>query len=273
MEPGTRSRASASGSKVLARLTAEIEDSWHIYSSTTPCRNPVGHSRRRIRSGCWLAGVPARPGGRVQTPTSNRTSNGTPASPSSSLSWNCPRKPPAGSMSRSRSDTARATRASACPPSARARARSSTSFGAPWHRRTKCRTATSRPYVISEASPPPPRPPSQRSSRRRQRNSRSPEQGLFRFALVALGFGFVAVLTPCVFPMIPIYMGSFLGGGARPWRAVLAAGRNVLPRSHPALHGDRRGAQRIPRAVRPRPDRLQPVGQPLHRRRDVRVRR
>ncbi len=38
------------------------------------------------------------------------------------------------------------------------------------------------------------------------------ERGLIGFALVALSFGLLAVLTPCVFPMIPIYMGSFLGG-------------------------------------------------------------
>ena len=49
----------------------------------------------------------------------------------------------------------------------------------------------------------------------------SQDQDLFGFALVALGFGFLAILTPCVFPMIPIYMGSFMGGGATPWGAVL----------------------------------------------------
>lgn len=38
------------------------------------------------------------------------------------------------------------------------------------------------------------------------------QEGLFGFALVALSFGLMAILTPCVFPMIPIYMGSFLGG-------------------------------------------------------------
>ena len=49
----------------------------------------------------------------------------------------------------------------------------------------------------------------------------SSEQGLLGFSLLALGFGFLAILTPCVFPMIPIYMGSFLSGGERPWRSVL----------------------------------------------------
>lgn len=47
------------------------------------------------------------------------------------------------------------------------------------------------------------------------------EQSLWGFSLLALVAGFVAILTPCVFPMIPIYMGSFMGGGERPWGAVL----------------------------------------------------
>ena len=47
------------------------------------------------------------------------------------------------------------------------------------------------------------------------------DQGLVSFSLLALGVGFLAILTPCVFPMIPIYMGSFMGGGERPWRSVL----------------------------------------------------
>ena len=46
-------------------------------------------------------------------------------------------------------------------------------------------------------------------------------QGLLGFSLLALGFGFVAILTPCVFPMIPIYMGSFMSDASRPWGAVL----------------------------------------------------
>ncbi|MCC6586912.1 MAG: thioredoxin family protein [Bryobacterales bacterium] len=41
------------------------------------------------------------------------------------------------------------------------------------------------------------------------------DQGLFQFVLVAFGFGLAAVFTPCVFPMIPITMSFFLrqGGG------------------------------------------------------------
>jgi thiol:disulfide interchange protein DsbD len=36
------------------------------------------------------------------------------------------------------------------------------------------------------------------------------DQGLFQFALVALGFGVLAIFTPCVFPMIPITMSYFI---------------------------------------------------------------
>lgn len=36
------------------------------------------------------------------------------------------------------------------------------------------------------------------------------DQGLFRFLLTAIGFGFVSLLTPCVFPMVPITVSFFL---------------------------------------------------------------
>lgn len=36
------------------------------------------------------------------------------------------------------------------------------------------------------------------------------DQGLFRFAAVAFGFGLLAIFTPCVFPMIPVMMSYFV---------------------------------------------------------------
>ena len=50
---------------------------------------------------------------------------------------------------------------------------------------------------------------------------RSEERGIVGFSLLALGVGFLAILTPCVFPMIPIYIGAFLDGGERRWSSVL----------------------------------------------------
>ncbi len=53
------------------------------------------------------------------------------------------------------------------------------------------------PAPVSSAPPPKPATPA--------------PQGVAQFVLVALGFGFLAIFTPCVFPMIPITMSFFLG--------------------------------------------------------------
>lgn len=47
------------------------------------------------------------------------------------------------------------------------------------------------------------------------------ERGAVGYAFLALGFGFLAIFTPCVFPMIPIYMSSFMASEQAPWGAVL----------------------------------------------------
>lgn len=39
---------------------------------------------------------------------------------------------------------------------------------------------------------------------------RPQDQGLFGFVLTAIGFGFISLLTPCVFPMVPITVSFFL---------------------------------------------------------------
>lgn len=64
-------------------------------------------------------------------------------------------------------------------------------------------------------------PPSASGSGNLASEFKAESQGIVGFSLLALGFGFAAILTPCVFPMIPIYLGSFMSGGDRPWGAVL----------------------------------------------------
>ena len=59
-------------------------------------------------------------------------------------------------------------------------------------------TEAAAPAATSAAPPPPPPPAS------------PGDQGLFRFAAVAFGFGLLAIFTPCVFPMIPITMSYFV---------------------------------------------------------------
>jgi len=58
--------------------------------------------------------------------------------------------------------------------------------------------------------------PQPAGSQASSRSQPAGDQGIFRFLLVAVGFGLAAVFTPCVFPMIPITMSFFLnrpGGG------------------------------------------------------------
>jgi len=60
-------------------------------------------------------------------------------------------------------------------------------------------TATPVPAAVgaAEASPPPPPP------------TRARQSGLLGYIWLAMGFGFLALLTPCVFPMIPITVSFF----------------------------------------------------------------
>jgi thiol:disulfide interchange protein DsbD len=55
--------------------------------------------------------------------------------------------------------------------------------------------------------------------------------GLWRFLLLAAGFGLLALLTPCVFPMIPVTVSFFMGEHRGSWRPVgtaLAFGGGIV---------------------------------------------
>ncbi len=208
------------GSKVLARLTAEIEDSWHIYSSTTPAGIPldIAVAASEAVAG-WQAFQPdpevvfdpnfqqnvewysSEPEFLIELELSPEASGRVDVEVAVGYGACDPRQclPPKRKSASAQLDIVRSAMASAheVPDSYQPAAR---------NQRGQPASAQAAVAAVLAETP---------------AQFESPEQGLFRFALVALGFGFVAVLTPCVFPMIPIYMGSFLGGGARPWRAVL----------------------------------------------------
>jgi thiol:disulfide interchange protein DsbD len=62
----------------------------------------------------------------------------------------------------------------------------------------------------------------QAPERPRNLSGRPGDEGLFRFAMVALGFGVLAIFTPCVFPMIPITMSYFISTQGDAPRASLS---------------------------------------------------
>ncbi|MCL2683091.1 MAG: thioredoxin family protein [Bacteroidales bacterium] len=52
-------------------------------------------------------------------------------------------------------------------------------------------------------------------------NSESSSENIWWFILLALGAGFACMLTPCVFPMIPLTISFFMSGGAKRSESIL----------------------------------------------------
>ncbi|MDR0436840.1 MAG: thioredoxin family protein [Bacteroidales bacterium] len=52
-------------------------------------------------------------------------------------------------------------------------------------------------------------------------NSESSSENIWWFILLALGAGFACILTPCVFPMIPLTISFFMSGGAKRSESIL----------------------------------------------------
>jgi len=67
------------------------------------------------------------------------------------------------------------------------------------------------PAGYTEFTPPPAADSAAAPSAARPQTPSPVSQGTLRFVLLALGLGFLAIFTPCVFPMIPITMSYFLG--------------------------------------------------------------
>ncbi len=211
----------APGGKAVARLTAVIDDTWHIYSSTTPEGIPLAVE---------VAENDAVRNWRVYQPEPEVVFD---PNFQADVEWYS-HKPVflvelvLAPEATGRVDVDVGVRYGACdprqclPPKRKSASASLTvTPGAPVSR---AEIPTGYQPVIRTLSPSestlPPATASVASSAPAEFGSG--EEGLVAFALMALGFGFVAVLTPCVFPMIPIYIGSFMGDGERSWKSVLA---------------------------------------------------
>ncbi len=212
--------AVAPGSTVAARLTATIEDGWHIYSTTSPAG---------IRLAIGMAASEAVAGWRAFQPTPEVVFD---PNFQTDVEWYSHEAEfwieldlaavPAGPQ-----EIEALVRYGACDPR---------QCLAP-KRKSATDTIRIDPGVVAAvAALPDGYAPVQLNEVGRPRQSgalpavaqasaverfESESQGLLGFALLALGFGLVAVLTPCVFPMIPIYMGSFIGAEGRPWGAIV----------------------------------------------------
>ncbi len=210
----------APGSTVLARLTASIDDTWHIYSSTTPEGIPLDVA---------VSDSDAIVGWRVYQPVPDVVFD---PNFQANVEWyshepvflvELDLSPEASG----RLELETTVRYGACDPR---------QCLPPKSKLAKASLAISPDAVAVAADIPEGYQPARRNGRPAAAAGQSAagtggsaaparfgsgDEGLFGFALMALGFGLVAIFTPCVFPMIPIYIGSFLGEGTRSSRSVL----------------------------------------------------
>jgi thiol:disulfide interchange protein len=202
----------APGSTVVAHLRAQTADGWHLYASTTPQGKPIALQVELAPSPVvesWSAyqPVPAR----QFDPLFDMESQWYAGEATMRLEIRLREDAPAG----------------AAPIEVRTR------FGAcddkqclPPTRKSATATLTVAPGA---AAAPPERPsgyepmelfgadaaPAATSAEPARTSESAPpaspaDEGLFRFAAVAFGFGLLSVFTPCVFPMIPITMSYFV---------------------------------------------------------------
>lgn len=214
------SEEAAPGSTVLARLTATIDDTWHIYSSTTPEGIPLDLAVSESDAiASWRAYQPAPE--IVFDPNFQAEVEWYSHEPVFLIELDL--APEASG----KFDVEARTRYGACDPRQ----------CLPPKRKEASATLTIAPGVVAIAAEiPEGYQPAVRNDRGRSPASQpaptasaslapsefgSANGGFFSFSLIAIIAGFAAILTPCVFPMIPIYIGSFMGGGERSWGSVV----------------------------------------------------
>ena len=207
------------GSVVLGRLTATIQENWHVYSTTTPEGIPLslGVAESDAISG-WKAYQPAPEivydpnfqaevewyTGKVDFLLELSIADSASGTPTVEALVRYGACDPRQCLPPKRKSASATMKISSGPPVARLEIPEG-------YQPAKINVAPQSGAIRADSDSP----------GVQTADYRSEDLGLLGFSLLALVAGFAAILTPCVFPMIPIYMGSFMGGGERPWGAVL----------------------------------------------------
>jgi thiol:disulfide interchange protein DsbD len=210
LQPAT----SAPGQRVVGHLTARIEEGWHLYSSTTAVKQVA--TRVTVEEHPAVAEWKAyQPKPVVQfDPNFQQDSELYENEAVFLIEAVLKQDAPAGA-----SELQATVRYAACndrlclPPRNKSTAATLTVA------ETGAGTAAAIPAGYTDVTPQPSAPAqtsaaggAAQSEGQGPRNfsGRPGDEGLFRFAAVALGFGILAIFTPCVFPMIPITMSYFI---------------------------------------------------------------
>jgi thiol:disulfide interchange protein DsbD len=187
--------AAPPGAKILARMSGQIEEGWHIYSMSTAAAIPttiqLGPSPV-VENYRVLQPKPRR----AFDPTANAETETYDREVAFLVELQLKKDAPPGLAELTVTARYQTCNDKKCIPPVRRPATASLTIepGASV-------AAVTIPTGYAEPSAPKPGAPS---------GSASPDQGWWAFLLVAFGFGLATIFTPCVFPMIPITMSYFL---------------------------------------------------------------
>ena len=205
---------SAAGDRVVGHLTARIEDGWHLYSATVAVR--------QIATRVTLQENPAVAEWKVYQPKPlvqfdpNSQQESELYEHEALFLIEAVLKPDAAAGS---SELQAKVRYSACNDRVCLPPKTKTATATLVVAQTASATAAAIPADYTDVTKPPAAPAqisdvggatASAAESARNLSARPGEEGLFRFAAVALGFGILAIFTPCVFPMIPITMSYFI---------------------------------------------------------------
>ena len=191
------------GAKVLARMTGQIEEGWHIYSMSTAAAIPTTIQlgpNGLVESYRVLQPKPKR----AFDPTANAETETYDREVAFLLELQLKKDAPPGPADLTVTARYQTCNDKKCIPPVRRPATASLTIDP-----AAQLAAMTIPPGYAEPAAPKAGAPS---------GSGSQDQGWWAFLLVAFGFGLATIFTPCVFPMIPITMSYFLnrqaGAGA-----------------------------------------------------------
>jgi thiol:disulfide interchange protein len=193
--------AAPPGGKVLGRLTATIEPGWHLYSLSTPRGGPIPTSITLVPS-------PAITKWSVLQPPARRAFD-----PNFKLDTETYEKQAEFLLEMETADSASGKAEVTAQVRYQACNDKTCLFPV---RKTVSAALRIDPAAQAAALPIPPeytefQPPAAPAAQVKAPARSAAAGDLVQFIGVALGFGFLAIFTPCVFPMIPITMSYFLG--------------------------------------------------------------
>jgi thiol:disulfide interchange protein len=183
------------GAKVLARMTGQIEEGWHIYSMSTAAAIPTT-IQLALNPAVEIRRVLQPKPKRAFDPTANAETETYDREVAFLLELQLKKDAPPGPAELTVTARYQTCNDKKCIPPVRRPANATLTIDP-----AAQVAALTIPSGYAEPTPPKTGTPS---------GSGSPDQGWWAFLLVAFGFGLATIFTPCVFPMIPITMSYFL---------------------------------------------------------------